>query len=322
MRITRDRLMAESMSTGFRPEILEKVIRLLSLLEVLTTHPPLKDRLVLKGGTALNLFMLDVPRLSVDIDLNYNGSLDRKSLEEDRPLIERAVTAVCSREGYVITRSPMEHAGGKYRMRYESAVTPTGVLELDLNFMHRVPLWPVTLLDSFQIGSYSCSSIPVLDIHELAAGKFAALLSRHAARDLYDTHRLFKCANLVVEKLRLAFVIYGAMNRKDWRTVSSDDIGFEPVDLENHLLPVLRADALSQVMNKRVWAQDLVEECREGLNVVLPLRDYEMEFLDCILDQGDVRPELLTADSEIQERIRTHPGILWKALNVREQKPK
>ena len=35
-----------------------------------------KNRLVLKGGTALNLFFFDLPRLSVDIDLNYVGKLE------------------------------------------------------------------------------------------------------------------------------------------------------------------------------------------------------------------------------------------------------
>ncbi|MHB9036958.1 MAG: nucleotidyl transferase AbiEii/AbiGii toxin family protein [Armatimonadota bacterium] len=322
MRISRDRLMAESESTGFRPEILEKVIHLLSLLEMLNSHPQLKGKLVLKGGTALNLFMFEVPRLSVDLDFNYIGSLDRQSLEEDRPLIERAITAICGREGYVITRSPSEHAGGKFRLRYESAVTPTGILQLDLNFMLRVSLWPVAPRNSFPIGSYSASGIPMLDVHEIAAGKFAALLSRRAARDLYDSHHLLQCGLLDADKLRLAFVIYGAINRKDWRTVKADDIGFEASDLENQLIPVLRADTLSHVADRRTWAQSLVDECRLGLSAVLPLQSTEREFLDLILDHGDVRPELLTTDCEMQERICTHPGILWKALNVRKHKVK
>ena len=322
MRISRDRLMAESESTGFRPEILEKAIHLLSLLEILNSHPQLKRKLALKGGTALNLFLFEVPRLSVDIDLNYVGSQDRISMEEDRPLLERAISAICGREGYTITRSPSEHAGGKFRLQYESAVTPTGILQLDLNFMLRVPLWPVTSWDSFPVGSYSNSGIPLLDIHEIAAGKFAALLSRRAARDLYDSHRLLQCNLLDADKLRLAFTVYGTINRKDWRTVKSDDVGFDLRDLENQLIPVLRSDALSHVEDRRTWAQSLVDECRLGLSAVLPLQSNEREFLDLILDHGEVRPDLLTADSEMQERISTHPGVLWKALNVRQHKAK
>ena len=73
MRISQERLTVEAQETGFRPEILEKVIHLLQLLETIQSHPDLQGHLVLKGGTALNLFLFDVPRLSVDIDLNYIG---------------------------------------------------------------------------------------------------------------------------------------------------------------------------------------------------------------------------------------------------------
>ena len=55
MRISAERLATEAEATGFRPEILEKVIHLLGLLENLRKHPYLHGRLELKGGTALNL---------------------------------------------------------------------------------------------------------------------------------------------------------------------------------------------------------------------------------------------------------------------------
>ena len=63
MRLSRERLQREAKATGFRVEILEKVARLLDLLDGFDRHPYLKERLVLKGGTALNLFVFDVPRL-------------------------------------------------------------------------------------------------------------------------------------------------------------------------------------------------------------------------------------------------------------------
>jgi len=57
--------------TGFPADNLEKVLRLREMLTELHKHPFLQGKLVLKGGTALNLFYLDLARLSVDIDLNY-----------------------------------------------------------------------------------------------------------------------------------------------------------------------------------------------------------------------------------------------------------
>jgi hypothetical protein len=42
-----------------------------------------------------------------------------------------------------------------------------------------------------------------------------------------------------------------------------------------------------------------------------------MEFLEKLLDRGEIDPALLTSDSELAERIMVHPGLLWKATNVR-----
>ncbi len=79
----------------FQAEPLEKVRHLLELLESLCSHPFLKERIALKGGTALNLFVFQLPRISVDIDLNYIGSKDREAMLSDRPKIEQAIQAQC-----------------------------------------------------------------------------------------------------------------------------------------------------------------------------------------------------------------------------------
>jgi hypothetical protein len=186
--------------------------------------------------------------------------------------------------------------------------------------MFRMPLWPVTKLDA-EVGSYSASRIPVLDLHELAAGKLAALLARHASRDLFDVHQLLTSGDLNRELLRLGFVIYGAMNRRDWRTVNADDVGYDVGEIENHLVPVIRSDYLKE-QKAGDWAERMIAECRERLGIVLPMSDTEIEFLDQLLDHGEIKPELLTADAQMGKRIKSHPLLQWKALNVREYKEK
>jgi predicted nucleotidyltransferase component of viral defense system len=318
MKISREKLMSESQATGFRPEVLEKVMQLLNLLEGFNQHPFLKGRWVLKGGTALNLFLFDVPRLSVDIDLNYIGALDRDTMLAERPKIEQAVQAVCSREGMSITRVPDDHAGGKWRLRYDSALGEGGNLEVDLNFMFRVPLWPIVISDA-AVGTSSARQIPVLDLHELAAGKLAALLARHASRDLFDAHHLLTQTDLDRSKLRLGFVLYGGMNRKDWRTVAIQDVAYEPHELENQLVPVVR-DAILRQKKAGDWAERMIAECRQALDIVLPLNDREIKFLDQLLDHGQIEPQLLTDDEGMMDRIRSHPLLQWKAVNVRQHK--
>ena len=97
MKVSPEKLAAEAEMTGFRPDMLEKAAHLLGLLDALRSHPFLKKKLVLKGGTALNLFIFDVPRLSVDIDLNYVGAVDRDGMLAERPKVEQAVQAVFAR---------------------------------------------------------------------------------------------------------------------------------------------------------------------------------------------------------------------------------
>ena len=187
--LTDQELMREAADTGFQKDPFEKVIRLTELLESLRSHPFLKPRIALKGGTALNLFVFDVPRLSVDIDLNYIGAADRETMLEERPKVDQAVQAVCGRLGLQVKRIPPDHAGGKWRLSYTTASGRPGTLELDVNFMLRTPLWPHAVRDSRPLGSFSAAQVPILDLHELAAGKLAALFGRDASRDLFDVHR-------------------------------------------------------------------------------------------------------------------------------------
>lgn len=319
MKFSSSEIMPVAESTGFRAEMVEKVLHLLNLLDALNSHPFLKGKWVLKGGTALNMFMLDLPRLSVDIDLNYIGTLDREGMLMDRPKLEQAAQAVFSREGFTTKRVPDEHAGGKWRLSYQSFTGQSGNLEVDLNFMFRQPLWDIQIADSHPLGDFQAKSIPVLDLHELAAGKLAALLARGQARDLFDCHRILNMIDLERDRLRIAFVVYGGMNRKDWRTVSIEDVDFDPAELTRLLIPTLDTRAIQEQSPAKFGAR-LVRECREGLSMVLPFNDAEREFLNLLLDKGEIDSTILTADETLQKRIGQQPLLEWKALNVRQYK--
>lgn len=318
MKISQEKLSNIADETGFRVDVIEKVVHLLNLLNTLNSHPYLKDKLALKGGTALNMFIFNIPRLSVDIDLNYVGEPGLEEMLTDRPRIEEAMQAVFSREDFTVKRMPSDHAGGKWRLGYQSAGGQSGILEVDLNFMFRVPLWEVHAMDSHPFCGFQAKKIPILDIHELAAGKLAALFSRRQARDLFDIHQLLINAALNVKRLRVAFVVYGALNRKDWRTISLEDINFNPDELKQMLLPVLRANTNFDKGEVNEFAQRLLVECRDQLSAVFPLSKSELEFLSRIVEKGEIEPGLITQDAELQKRIRQHPMLLWKAKNVRK----
>ena len=70
----------------------------------------LSQCLALKGGTALNVFHLDLDRLLVDIDLNYVGALDLAAMERERPEVDAAIDRLLASLGYGVRRRPSGHA--------------------------------------------------------------------------------------------------------------------------------------------------------------------------------------------------------------------
>lgn len=318
MKISEKELIKEASKTGFRAEIMEKVWHLMAILDGINAHPFLKNRLVLKGGTALNLFFFDLPRLSVDIDLNYVGKLDRKDMLLERPMVEKGLEAVFLREGMTIRRAPGKHAGGKWQLRYKSALGGNGNLEVDLNFMFRTPLFGIVELASHTIGPYRTKKVALLDIHELAAGKLAALFGRHASRDLFDTHHLLTKLSLDLEQLKLTCLLYGAMGSKDWRQVSIEDLAFNEKELKRQLIPVLRKQHLSS-KDCLLWIDQLLTECKQALKFLFPLKENERLFLDALFENGLIDATLITTNASLIKNINAHPLLKWKAQLARTQ---
>lgn len=321
MQTSEKELMKESENTGFRPEIMEKVWYLMAILDGISIHPFLKDRLVLKGGTALNLFFFDLPRLSVDIDLNYIGKFDRQEMLLERPEVEKALEAVFQREGLNIRRIPEKHAGGKWQLRYASVLGGNGNLEVDLNFMFRMPLYGIYKQCSHVIGNRTTKEIALLDIHELGAGKLSALFGRHASRDLFDAHQLLTKCSLNNQQLRLACLVYSAMGSKDWRQISIKTIQFEERELKNQLIPVLRKQTFRN-NDWLGWTNQLLSECRHALNILFPLSDSEQAFLEGIFERGVIEAALITQDQYLIEKINSHPLLQWKTQLVSKNNQK
>lgn len=202
--MSKEQLFKLAKGNQYRPEILEKVLKLMQILQQFISQPYLRDRLVLKGGTGLNLFQFEnLPRLSVDIDLNYIGSPDRAKMLQEKSLINQTIYKILEDNKFEYYRHPDNHAGSKMIWRYQSVLGHKGNLEIDLNYMHRQPLLNIEL-KAPKYFSENSFLVPVLDIHELAAGKLSALFSRHVSRGFFDAHYLLtKCQ---LEKHKMQFV--------------------------------------------------------------------------------------------------------------------
>jgi hypothetical protein len=91
-------------------------------------------------------------------------------------------------------------------------------------------------------------------------------------------------------------------------------VDYDSSDLENQLLPVLSHAVRDSL--KPGWPKQMVDTCRKHLSKLFPFHANEIEFLNRLLDYGEIVPGLLTNDSELAGRIQAHPLLQWKALNV------
>ena len=96
---TRRELDALADASGFVPDRVEKAVRLLALADDIAAHPYLAGRLALFRGTALNMFVLDMVRLSFDRDYNYIGSPDRDTMKTERQDVQAALADLFTEHG-------------------------------------------------------------------------------------------------------------------------------------------------------------------------------------------------------------------------------
>ncbi len=295
---------------------IEKVLRLLDVLNTFFAHPDLKNQYVLKGGTALNLFYFPLHRLSVDIDLNYIG-LDRQRMLQDRKKHEILVGKLLLNKGYSIKRVPQEHAGGKWRLGYQSFAGYAQNLEIDFNYMHRLPLIKTQEKNSIPLGNVQARGIQLLDLHELAAGKFCALLSRCKPRDLFDAYLLLNDPRIHPQILRSCFTVYASFDKIDFSNIKElPPPQFSLEQFQRELIGTLPGNQLK--ISPEDYLSKLFKECKQKISLILPFSDKEQEFLERVNHNGQISPELLSKNETVQKIIMLHPMLQWKVFNVRQ----
>lgn len=318
MEISEKRLMREVRNTGFNAKPLEKAVRLLDFLSDFQEHPDLRDKFALKGGTALNLFFLDLPRLSVDIDLNYIEFSSKEEMQSSREILEEKIAELGKSKGYKLEWKSEAYALTSFLFSFTRASGGRDSLKIELNYLTRQPLFDLDNRSPRDVGSFTFSPFKVLDVHELIAGKLRALFERDAGRDLYDISTFVKSRNLQEAKLRTAFIIYGACSRKDWREVDIKDIVYDLNDIRNNLVPMLRSEEKENIDDIEKWINSLATKAKEFVGSLVDFTQKEAKFLQKVNERGIIDPELLTTDKSLHRRIKNNPALKWKTKNVKE----
>ncbi|MEP9403880.1 nucleotidyl transferase AbiEii/AbiGii toxin family protein [Sphingomonas sp. VNH70] len=204
----------------------------------------------LKGGTAINLFEWDLPRLSVDIDLTYLPVADRgesltaigEALARIKVAIERRLPptrVVQTRQGQEGMEVKLNCQRGKTQIKVEVNPSLRG---------HLLPLRDLPCSDRVQEQFEAFVEARCVSHGELFGGKICAALDRQHPRDLFDVKLLFDAEGLVDEVrygLIAALVSHGRPvaelirpSRKDQSETFAaqfEGMPFEPFSYEDHV---------------------------------------------------------------------------------------
>ena len=318
---TADELQRHADTYGYNVKAFETAVRLLGIMDALSAHPYLRDQFALKGGSALNLFLLDAPRLSVDVDLNFVGAPGREHMLRNREPVEDALADLVAAQGYKIPFRSRKYEGGKWRLNYESVDGQPANIFLDLDYMNRVPLWAPSRRSSTLAGPWRATDVLIQDPHEVAAGKLVALALRNHPRDQFDAASMIRAQGLDQldpARVRLAFVVAAASQKADIRDATLLQPPSPAPKLSTELLPMLRSSDQPEAASLGAYAVDLHNTRYQALSRVVPFTDAERAFLDRVADDTTVVTELLTADPALQRRIELQPALLWRLQKLRD----
>ena len=294
---------------GFVRDTFEKVLRLREILRYLNKEEYLGEHLLLKGGTAINLMVFNLPRLSVDIDMDYTPNDTKKDMLEARERITTLLKDYMEAEGYQLSQgSRFTHSLDAFYYQYQNAGGNKDMIKIELNYSLRAhilePVHRRILPEAFDDGMTIRMAAPM----ELFAAKGNALISRAAARDLYDWGNLI-AENLFADErdmFRKCFAFYATISaetvNRSFDTSAIDSLKFDKIRRE--LLPVLSKKDNFKLDERKQQAKDHIAD-------LMQLTDREQEYMDLFIAKEYI-PELLFDDEEIVERIKEHPMAIWK----------
>ena len=267
------------------------------------------DLFALKGGTAINLFVRDMPRLSVDLDLVFiDHTLPRA---EALSAITAGLQKVSDRlhKTGLSTRKIGNNEMGDTKLVIEDE---TSMVKIEVNTVLRGTVHPVehrSLTKSASDLFLAELRVPALTHAELYGGKLVAALDRQHPRDLFDVHLLFENEG-ITDAMVECFVIYLsghdrpphevlAPREKDIsRTYEDQFEGMATVPVTLDQLTATRARLREELSRKLTTRQ-------KNFLLSLVRAEPDWSLLDC-------------------QHVSELPGIQWKLLNIRkfrDQKP-
>lgn len=295
--------------TGFNLDLLEKSYHLTRLLNQMQKNKILAESLTLKGGTALNFLHLDMSRLSIDIDFNFTGAIERDDMIKLRPPIEKSIITLGENLGYNVKNRGSPYMLSRYSLHYTTIRNTKDLIKIEINFLDRLPIgnivtkkFPSLFLDItlFQVKTYS--------LEEIAAQKMKACLERSEPRDIYDLYCLSK-QKMDINKTRKYFAVYFCMIKEGKKENLAETIeGYALEKIKQEIQQFIKTD-------KALDAAEIRKDAAEFLHQILSFSDQEQHFIKTFYDKRKINAGLLFKD---KPTIEQHPVLLYKLNEMKK----
>ena len=262
------------------------------------------ERFAIKGGTAINLFVRDMPRLSVDIDLAY---LPADTREQALKNIDSALLFMSSQveKSFRNISSEIKRSSGM-QAKQVVFVKANVRVKVEVNQVMRETVFPCIerdLCPSAQNMFERFVSARILSLEDLYAGKIIAGLDRQHPRDFFDIRLLLQNEGMT-DKLRKVVLVYMISHNRPINELLA------PNELD---IKSLYDNELVGMSNLQISFKDILKTRRKLTQLLhQSLTKEEKEFLLSVKD-GSPNWDLLGL-----KNIEKLPAVQWKLLNIRK----
>ena len=302
----------------FITNTMEKVLRLIDILDFINKSK-YSNYLILKGGTAINLCLFNLPRLSIDADFDFGINLSKEETKNIREEITEIIKGFMSDEGYSLSsHSKFTHSLDSFVFSYNTLSNSKDILKIEINYSNRLHI-----LESVKTKSLIDIVDPIeinrLKDEELIGSKICALISRTTARDVFDTYMLFKDDKIkdidLIRKITIFYLILGNDLPFDFDIKFVECINkIESLNynkIRDNLIPVLHLENKININENKKY---LINR----LKFMFKLNDNERNFI-IEFNNGNFNKNLLFEEYNVSNLIQ-HPMIKWKLDKVNKNK--
>lgn len=298
--------MQQSNDRKFVKDYLETTIRLLDIISSIFDNEFLRDKLVLKGGSAVECHLGTIKRLFSDVDLDY--LVDNPALMRyERDYLKLVLFDLMRDLNYndVSPKSRYSYSLDSLRFPYQKNSKNLDYMKLEINYTNS-HLYPIERKKWADEDFSLDTDVLVINLEELLGMKIKALLDRGSVRDLYDIDQLIHAfPNCDTNLVRKAFVFYYGLAFSNGEIPNNQKITqIEKRDMIPKLYPYIPKESHIDFNQMKNNVSSFVHE-------VITLKPEDIEFIKSF-SVGEYHPELLFSDEKTLERAKDNPIADYK----------